>query len=152
MNAVNFITKYKMWLIIIVTVIVIAVIIYFVGKKKGKEYKKVALPEDTMKNLTSNESEIIEHLANALYKDMKGLNFTRDMATWDEYLATSERVFLGTYNYFNQKFGNGETLYQWLKDESFFEMLRNPFNSLWYSTRKRVLERMEANKDISKQI
>lgn len=86
-------------------IVVVIIIVYFVGKKQGKQLSssgnKGLLPSQTDygQSLTQLETqEIIRH-ADALYKDMNGLNLLpRDASVYTEYLATSDRVFVGTAN------------------------------------------------------
>ncbi len=60
-----------------------------------------------------------KNLAARLYAEMKGLNFFwRDFTPYKDLLAADEALFQATYNEFNVLYGDGETLRQWLVDES----------------------------------
>lgn len=121
-------------------VVVIIIIVYFVGKKQGKQLSssgnKGLLPSQTDygQSLTQLETqEIIRH-ADALYKDMNGLNLLpRDASVYTEYLASSDRVFVGTANYFYDNYGRGENLAQWIDSEAYWftnSNLKETINSI----------------------
>ena len=121
-------------------VVVVIIIVYFVGKKQGKQLSssgnKGLLPSQTDygQSLTQLETqEIIRH-ADALYKDMNGLNLLpRDASVYTEYLATSDRVFVGTANYFYDNYGRGENLAQWIDSEAYWftnSNLKETINSI----------------------
>lgn len=102
-------------------VIIVLVVVIIVLKRRQKVQTAV-LPQQTDwgKTLTDDESAEIKRIADALYKDMKGLNiFSRNHAIYAEYNMTNDRVFVGVANYFAQVYGNGESLAQWMKDESY---------------------------------
>ncbi len=121
-------------------IVVIIIIVYFVGKKQGKQLStsgnKGLLPSQTDygQSLTQLETqEIIRH-ADALYKDMNGLNLLpRDASVYTEYLASSDRVFVGTANYFYDNYGRGENLAQWIDSEAYWftnSNLKETINSI----------------------
>lgn len=121
-------------------IVVIIIIVYFVGKKQGKQLStsgnKGLLPSQTDygQSLTQLETqEIIRH-ADALYKDMNGLNLLpRDASVYTEYLATSDRVFVGTANYFYDNYGRGDNLAQWIDSEAYWftnSNLKETINSI----------------------
>ena len=121
-------------------VVVIIIIVYFVGKKQGKQLStsgnKGLLPSQTDygQSLTQLETqEIIRH-ADALYKDLNGLNLLpRDASVYTEYLASSDRVFVGTANYFYDNYGRGENLAQWIDSEAYWftnSNLKETINSI----------------------
>lgn len=121
-------------------VVVVIIIVYFVGKKQGKQLStsgnKGLLPSQTDygQSLTQLETqEIIRH-ADALYKDMNGLNLLpRDASVYTEYLASSDRVFVGTANYFYDNYGRGENLAQWIDSEAYWftnSNLKETINSI----------------------
>lgn len=89
---------------------------------------------DYGQSLTQLETqEIIRH-ADALYKDMNGLNLLpRDASVYTEYLASSDRVFVGTANYFYDNYGRGENLAQWIDSEAYWftnSNLKETINSI----------------------
>lgn len=121
-------------------IVVVIIIVYFVGKKQGKQLStsgnKGLLPSQTDygQSLTQLETqEIIRH-ADALYKDMNGLNLLpRDASVYTEYLASSDRVFVGTANYFYDNYGRGENLAQWIDSEAYWftnSNLKETINSI----------------------
>lgn len=121
-------------------VVVVIIIVYFVGKKQGKQLSssgnKGLLPNQTDygQSLTQLETqEIIRH-ADALYKDMKGLKLLpRDASVYTEYLASSDRVFVGTANYFYDNYGRGENLAKWIDGEAYWftnSNLKDTINSI----------------------
>jgi len=58
------------------------------------------------------------NLAARLYNEMSGWNvWSRDYTPYQELLAVDDAVFQQTYNEFNVRYGEGETLRQWLMDE-----------------------------------
>jgi hypothetical protein len=108
--------------IAILVVVIVVVVVYYVGKKSGKEDETVALPSatDWGKSLTEAENNEIKKHAEALYSDMKGIKLgIRDESTYNSYLASSDRVFVGTANYFAEKYGEGENIATWFDNESY---------------------------------
>lgn len=106
----------------ILLIVIVVVAIYFYQSGKNKYDKSVEMPEKTDwgKTLTTEEANEIKRHAAALYKDMKGLNLMpRKPEVYVDYLATSDRVFVGTANFFVKNYGEGETLAQWIKDENY---------------------------------
>ena len=122
---VGFVQKYKAFLLVALTVIIIIVIIYYTGKKAGKsESTTTDLPKQTdwgSGNLTDTESKEIQDLAARMYDDMKGFSVTHDATAWYDLAYSTDRIFVGTYNYFNQKYSSSVedsgTLITWIKDE-----------------------------------
>lgn len=119
--------KYKTIAVATAILVLLITIIYFIGRKAGKNLtasgNKGLMPSQTDYGKTLSETEsqqVIKH-ANALYNDMKGLNFwKRDAKIYTEYLASSDRVFVGTANYFYDNFGNGDNLAKWIKGEAYW--------------------------------
>lgn len=116
-------------LIIILLILAVALTLYFSGRKAGvkkasAQGNKGKLPEETDwgkgQNLTPTEILQIKHFADALFEDMDGINwFSRDVQLYREYLASSDRVFVGTANYFFDNYGRGDNLAVWLDKEWF---------------------------------
>lgn len=120
-------TKTQNTIITALVVILIVLAIYYYGRNRGKnaasEGNQSVLPDKTDwgKSLSEVESAEIQRLAYAMYQDMKGVNvMPRDMAIYTAYLSSSERIFVGTANYFYDNYGTGENLAQWIEKESFF--------------------------------
>lgn len=117
----------KTSLIIVVVLLALGVGTFFFGRYIGKKAEETGnkgkLPEETDWGtaLTKSESEAAQKHAKTLHADMKGPNFLkRDMKLYADYLATSDRVFVATANYFIDNYGKGENLAQWIDDENFF--------------------------------
>ena len=116
----------KIILIVVIIFIVMGAIAFFVGKYLGKKDEeqgdkgKIPAETDWGRELTQSESEAAQTHAKKLYEDMKGLNFwQRDMKIYSDYLASSDRVFVAAANYFDDNYGDGDNLAQWIDDESF---------------------------------
>ena len=109
--------------VLLAVVSIIAIIVYFIVRKNKKTTTTVQLPNQTDwgQSLTADESNDIKRIADELYNDLKGINFIwmRNPKIYQEYSTVSDRVFIGVANYFAEHYGNGESLTQWLKDESF---------------------------------
>lgn len=102
--------------------IVAVFIIVMVLIKKFSGVKEVALPRDTNwgKSLTDVEEDQVIRLADAMHFDMNGWNiWGHDQSIYQEYAMTSDKVFVATANHFAAKYGEGENLAQWIKDEAF---------------------------------
>ncbi|MDR0873999.1 MAG: hypothetical protein LBN27_11135 [Prevotellaceae bacterium] len=139
MKAIEFMGKYKMWLIIGITVIIILVAVYLWGRKSQKTANQQALPKDTMDGLTDMENAKIAEYAGKLYEDMNGWNaWGHDNKLWENFLLETDRIYIGTYNYFNSKYSPNETLYQFLKNETSIVPKLG-----WEIPRKENLARME---------
>ena len=146
MKAIEFAAKYKMWLIIIITVVIILAAVYYWGRKKGKEARKDDLPEDVTKGITDKESIAAADFADRINSDLKGINlWSHDMDLWNAFVNTTDRIIIATSNYFNQKYGNGESLYKWIKDESAYTIWGGGWTAAdtWKTKRQLVMERME---------
>lgn len=116
-------------------VVVLIIALWIHRRKNLKQAEKqtvVPLPQETDwgKDLTDRESLQVEQLAKALYDDMKGLTFYHDSKVWQGLNASSDRVFVAVCNQFTQINGNGETLKQWLNDESWEGNLRQLFKAI----------------------
>ncbi len=102
--------------------VVAVFIIVMVLIKKFAKNKTVALPKDTVwgSSLTDTESDTVVRLTDAIYSDMSGWNLLgHNKSIYQEYNMTTDKVFVATANYFAEKYGDGENLAQWLKDEAF---------------------------------
>ena len=117
----------KTSLIVMAVLLVMGLSAFFVGKYIGKKAEetgnkgKVPGETDWGSALTKAESDAAQQHAKALYADMKGWNlWKRDIKIYSNYLATSDRVFVATANYFVDNYGKGENLAQWIDSENFF--------------------------------
>ena len=102
--------------------IVAVFVIVMVLIKKFTKVQDVELPKDTDwgRTLTDVEQDQVMRLADALHFDMNGWNiWGHDRSIYQEYSMTTDKVFVATANYFASKYGDGENLAQWLKDEAF---------------------------------
>ncbi len=105
--------------IVLLIVILIIVIVVIARKKK---IEKVPLPKETDwgRSLSDVEEAQVVRLTDALYQDMKGWNLGgHDKSIYQELSSTSDKVFVAVANYFGEKYGDGESLAQWIKDEAF---------------------------------
>ena len=113
---------------LLIIIAIVIVVVYF--KKKGNI---TALPKETEwgKQLTEDESQTVYRIATALYDDMDGLSFgVHDPKIYQEYAACSDRIFIAVANYFLQKWGRGENLATWIKDETYGTALTATINSI----------------------
>ena len=102
--------------------IIAVFIIVMVLIKKFSKVKDVPLPKDTNwgRTLTEVESSDVVRIADAMYSDMSGWNiWGHNKSIYQEYSMTTDKVFVGVANYFAEKYGDGENLAQWIKDEAF---------------------------------
>ncbi len=106
-------------------VIAIILVIYFSGKKAGKqkaegEGKNQPLPNQTDwgKSLTEPESKEIRRIALALKNSMEGINwFGHSAKPYNDFLLLDDRFFIAVYNDFADiSKGN---LREWLKGETY---------------------------------
>lgn len=113
-------------IVLIVMLTIIGISTFFIGKYLGKkseeEANKGLNPNDTDwgKTLTASESEEVKKHAKLLYEDMHGWLFSiHKPDIYSDYLATSDRIFVATANYFKDNYGNGENLAQYIDGEVF---------------------------------
>lgn len=116
----------KTSLIVLAVLLVLGVSTFFIGKYIGKKNEKTGnkgkIPTETDwgTTLTAAESAAAQTHAQALYKDMKGLNiWKRDIKIYTDFLAAPDRVFVAAANYFNDNYGKGDNLAQWIDSENF---------------------------------
>ncbi len=105
---------------VLLLIVVLVIVIVVIARKKKIE--KVPLPQETDwgRVLTDVEQAQVVRLTDALYQDMKGWNIGgHDKAIYQEYSTTSDKVFVAVANYFGEKYGNGESLAQWMYDEAY---------------------------------
>lgn len=118
--------------IIIIVVALLAAITgaYFLLKKKKTETtvdltsfgveKKTDIDTSSTDNpYTETEKATVKRLAKSLYADMNGVSLliNRDTKTYNEYLATSDKIFEATAKYFETNYGLGDNLATWLNNE-----------------------------------
>lgn len=146
MKGAEMLNRYKFVILVVVTIVIFILVIYFWGKRTGKtESTTTDLPKDTdwgKNNLTAEESSKIQSLAVRIHNELKGLTLIANNDLWDELLYSTDRVFVGTYNYFNQKYeaeGKG-TLYDWLEDE--YSVNLYIYKSTFSSYKDAVIRRM----------
>lgn len=115
----------KQFLIIAGIVLVVFIIIGIWFYRKGKKQTTIApLPLD---NPDANNaygvsfSELLQ-IADAMHKDMDGLNLLgHDVTPYEKYAALSDTDFVKVYNVYNEKYQkeSGETLKEWIESESY---------------------------------
>ena len=106
---------------VILGIVAVFVIVIILIKKFGK-VKDVPLPKDTNwgRTLSEAESTDVVRIADALHFDMNGWNvWGHEKSIYQEYSMTTDKVFVAVANYFAEKYGDGENLAQWIKDEAF---------------------------------
>lgn len=124
----EFILKNKtavLWGVALLVILVLIIVIVIIARKK--EAEKAPLPHETDwgRTLTDVEEAQVIRLTDELYEDMKGWNiWGHNESVYTEYSKTTDRVFVAVANHFGEKYGNGESLAQWMKDEAY------AFNSL----------------------
>ena len=91
-------------------------VIVLLCKRRGSA---TAMPNelDWGDSLSESESNDIYRIAKALYEEMDGLSMFHNNAIYNEYASTSDRVFVGVANYFEQRWGDGDNLATWLDSE-----------------------------------
>ena len=105
-----------------ILMLIMALVITIVVIARKKRIEQVPLPQDTDwgRNLTDVEESQVIRLTDALYQDMKGWNIGgHNKSIYQEYSTTTDKVFVAVANYFGEKYGNGESLAQWIDDEAF---------------------------------
>ena len=117
----------KTALVIVAVLLVMGVSTFFIGRYIGKKSEesgnkgKIPAETDWGTALSKSESDAAQKHAKALHGDMKGPNlWKRNMKIYTDYLATSDRLFVATANYFDDTYGKGENLAQWIDEENFF--------------------------------
>ncbi len=119
-------TKEQTYLISAAVVVLICIAIYqigrFLGQRSGAKDNLGVLPQNTDwgASLTDIEATDIQNTARNLHQDMKGLNFSRDISIYTNYLSKPERIFVGVANFFYNNYGSGDNLAKWIKKENFY--------------------------------
>lgn len=92
----------------------VALVVFLVYKAMTKEPDFNAVPPPP-------EGLHIRQMAMRLHSDMDGINVTRDMDMYNEFLSMSNADFVAVYNDFGELFfaGSGQTLRQWIEGENF---------------------------------
>jgi hypothetical protein len=116
--------QYKSVFIAVALFLLGFLLVYLWGRKSGT-VKPITLPNDTPGNqaLSPQEAEYVRKLANDLYSDMDGINFLkRDHKLYEDFLNTSDRIFVAIYNDFNYLYyaKSKQTLRQWIEGEQFW--------------------------------
>ena len=113
-------------IIILVSVVVLVIIIvlymtYRAGKKASSTSQAKAPSDVVGTSLTDEEAQYLDALAVSLYNDMNGVNWNWNGNIYDEVSLLSDSKLVALSNIFNFKFekDSGETLLQWLENESF---------------------------------
>jgi len=113
----------KGWMFVTVFVIIIVLVIFFWGRKTGKnKFNPAELPnkEKWGKELTPTEAAKVRSISGALHDDLSGYRWlkTFDIDTWREFLGLDDRMFTAVYNdYSSQYLAEGGTLKQVFRDE-----------------------------------
>lgn len=129
----SFFAKHWKTIAVVAVVIMVAVVIYFYAKGQGKKETNDALAPDvpgdsTVQPLTTEEKSKILGLVNRLHDDISGWTspLYRDWNTYEELASATDRVFVGVYNLYAEKFNI--SLKQDMDGESYW-IDSNPFSS-----------------------
>ncbi len=103
-----------------VGIALLVVIVFTVLWKRGT-FRNI-LPSGTTndRNLSEAENARARALATKLRQDMKGINYSRNMAAWREFMGLNARMQVAVYNFFGEMYyseGYG-TMTDWVADES----------------------------------
>lgn len=120
------ITKTHIWIAVIVLIMLVG-LGYFFYRKGKKTVTIQSLPNDLpggptggIAGASNNEIKLV---ANALYDDMKGYNYSgHNYAPYSQAIAFSDTDIVKLYNAFNTLYQteSGETLKQWIEGESYY--------------------------------
>lgn len=110
-------------------VIIAGVILYFVFKRRTTILSQLPADNQPGENsqLTDTEKETVKNLATSLYNQLSGWSwiFGRSPEPYEQLATASDRITVGTYNYFNSNFAKGSgTLYTWIKNDWFYTRSR----------------------------
>ena len=111
-------------MISIVVVLLIAIIVLIFQLTKKKRAKIVIAPIDSKivsnNDISEEESKRCLVMAQRLYDDMSGFNlWGHDNDVYRDFDQMSDRELSIVYACFNENFGDGESLTQWLINEKF---------------------------------
>jgi hypothetical protein len=115
--------NWKTYATILGLVVLTGYYIYWRGKKSNPD--NLPNPQDQPgATITAIEAAKIKDIATRLHDDMKGWTFfsaQRDDQAYKDFLQMSDKLFVATYNQFNNTYYNEGygTLTQWFKDENF---------------------------------
>jgi hypothetical protein len=109
--------KVIIWAVAILIVVIIAWVLISRSRKTIS-----MIPDDNQPSindpLSDTEKTEVKRLATALYNELNGTRWdflwNRDPIPFNDLAIASDRITVGTYNYFNDNFGNGKTLWQWI--------------------------------------
>lgn len=98
----------KNWIIVAATIVIIIllVVVYFVGKGDGKDTAAPDIPGDNPNDpLTDQEKVKILSIVERLHTDIYDWNPAyRDWPAYNELVASSNKIFVGVYNLYKQKY------------------------------------------------
>lgn len=106
-------------------ILVVLVAIWFWGRSYAKhnfpDHPVPDNPTNDPDELTDQEKKKAENLADDLYEELDGWNAWYDTDVFESFSKTTDRVFIATYNQFNDKYYNeaGKTLKQWINSDLF---------------------------------
>lgn len=109
------------WKFLGVGALLMVILIYFLGRQGGKKKtEKESLITAPVPNTDFIDPNLdIPGFAKTLYDSMKGLNYSDRgrVANFRKLYNLNNSEFISVYNEFNTKWGDGQTLRQWIKDE-----------------------------------
>ncbi len=100
---------------------------FFFFRQTDDGFKAAKIPKDKPwgANLTDQESQLIRQYTLRFYDDMSGWNWLgHDMALYDEFKDVPNKIFIGTYNDFTEKYMSEDegTLREWIVNEGFTDI------------------------------
>lgn len=103
-------------------IVILLIGIWFLGRRSAKRnFPDYPVPKNPSSDddLTEEERREAEQLADKLYDQLSGWNFWYDKDVYEEFLKTTDRVFIATYNIFNDKYYSkkNRTLREWMEKE-----------------------------------
>ena len=117
--------------VLVVIIVVLAIVIVIKNQKSKAKTPDSDTPisaddvfdktsSSSANAVTNAEVDAADRLAAKLYRDMDGLNLMgHDIDLYEEVNLLSDRELSILNAVFNKKYGNGETLIEWLDAESF---------------------------------
>lgn len=143
----QFLLKHKKPLGITLAVIALVLFIYLMGRRSakrviGQKARRLPKDKDWGKSLSEEDSQLVRRIAAGLHEDMDGLNvFTRKIDRWEEYQELNDELFIAVYNDFNEAYGEGDTLREWVESEH--DAGFNMGFSSWDDVKGEVLRKMD---------
>lgn len=130
--------------VVFVIVFIVGIVIYRSGKKTGKEEGtvNVSSPVDDTPGLTTTSgisTAELRSLAQGLYTDMNGINYSHDTSQWQRVLNMSDSDLVRLNNEFNNDYQvtSGQTFKTWVDNEE-----AGFLSPVWGTMKQTVLDRL----------